>query len=183
MGGGKKKKKAPPKNVYPYGKDGFLLLKRPRETVASLRGDSATHLRRERGVYGGVGFSRDLSLRERRHEVRKAWWEFSLRRGATSAGFPSTRLRLSTRTRSGRVRLYRAELLDAEDEALCCSGLRTGPSLSSPQSSMSTSLRERGTDSVPEAAPRRRPSPCAFRDSLRARRTETVGLRERGTEG
>ena len=57
------------------------------------------------------------------------------------------------------VTLYRAELLDAEDEALCCSGLRPGPSRSSPQSSMSTSLRERGTDSVAEATPRRRPSP------------------------
>ena len=72
--------------------------------------------------------------------------------------------------------LYRAELLEADDEALCCSGLRPGPSLSSPQSSMSTSLRERGTDSVPETTPRRRPSPWAFNDSLRARRTETVGL-------
>lgn len=57
------------------------------------------------------------------------------------------------------MNFYRAELLDAEDEALCCSGLRPAPSLSSPQSSMSTSLRERGTDSAPEAAPRRRPSP------------------------
>lgn len=82
-----------------------------------------------------------------------------------------------------RGNLYRAELLDAEDEALCCSGLRPGPSRSSPQSSMSTSLRERGTDSVPEAAaPRRRPSPWAFSDSLRARRTDTVGLLDRGRE-
>ena len=78
--------------------------------------------------------------------------------------------------------VYLAELLEAEDEALCCSGRRPGPSLSSPQSSMSTSLRERGTDSAPELVPRRRPSPCAFRDSLRARRTETVGLRERRKE-
>lgn len=150
-----------------------------RLTVARLRGDTDTHLRLDRGVYGGVGFSRDLSLRERRHEVRKVWGEFSLLRGATSADFSSTRLWLRMRNRPRWARLYRAELLDAEDEALFCSGLRTGPSLSSPQSSMSTSLRERGTDSVPEAAPRRRPSPCAFRDSLRARRTETVGLRER----
>lgn len=75
-------------------------------------------------------------------------------------------------------RLYRAELLDADEEALCCSGLRPGPSLSSPQSSMSTSLRERGTDSAPETTPRRRPSPCAFNDSLRARRTDTAGLQE-----
>ncbi len=75
--------------------------------------------------------------------------------------------------------VYRAELLDADDEALCCSGLRPGPSLSSPQSSMSTSLRERGTDSVPETTPRRRPSPWAFNDSLRARRTGPVGLQRR----
>lgn len=89
------------------------------------------------------------------------------------------RVRNNGAKESGLVNLYRAELLDADDEALCCSGLRPGPSLSSPQSSMSTSLRERGTDSVPEATPRRRPSPWAFNDSLRARRTEIVGLQER----
>ena len=83
---------------------------------------------------------------------------------------------------SGLMLLYRAELLEADDEALCCSSLRPGPSLSSPQSSMSTSLRERGTVSVPDTMPRRRPSPCAFSDSLRARRTETVGLGE-NTQG
>ena len=81
---------------------------------------------------------------------------------------------------------HRAELLEAEEEALWCSrGRSAGPSRSSPQSSMSTSLRERGTESPAAAAapPRRRPSPCAFRDSLRARRTEaTVGL-EREREG
>lgn len=62
-----------------------------RLTVARLwgtGGDTDTHLRLDRGVYGGVGFSRDLSLRERRQEVRKVGGEISLIRGHRRVELP-----------------------------------------------------------------------------------------------
>lgn len=118
------------------------------------------------GVWGcGVVYRPEFDRVERRWRKEKTCTEVGvlfLGGGRQSSSF--------------RTDVYRAELLDA-DEALWCSDRR--PGCSSPQSSMSTSLRERGTNSAPGAPPRRRPSPWAFSDPLRARRTETMGLRER----
>lgn len=62
---------------FPCGKESLRPFKTSarlaRLIVTSLWGDTDTHLRLDRGVYGGVGFSRDLSLRERRRQVRKFW--------------------------------------------------------------------------------------------------------------
>lgn len=53
-----------------WGRSQPSLFKAPARQLVKLvinrlgEGDTETHLRLDRGVYGGVGFSRDLSVRE-----------------------------------------------------------------------------------------------------------------------